>query len=190
MLAHARRCSLGSSSCVCCALAEAYTRCRQDAEAVVPSLALLARRGVLGDKYTLEAGQKDEDAQADAAAFLQAVFDEIHAQEYGYVGAHIKSDLSARDFPHVLREHVQGCLLRVRTGCLACKAASDHLKWVDMVTLSAGERKDDGSVDLKLLWQQHLSQKSTPGMRCPRLSGGCERHAWQQVFLERESRMF
>ena len=185
MLAHARRCSLGSGSCVCCALAEAYTRCRQDAEAVVPSLALLARRGVLGDKYRLEAGQKDEDAQADAAGFLQAMFDEIHAQEYGHVGAHIKSDLSARDFPHVLQEQVQGCLLRVRTGCLACKAASDHLKWVDMVSLSAGEGKDDGAVDLKRLWQQHLSQKSSPSVRCPRLSGGCERHAWQQVFLER-----
>ena len=126
MLAHARRCSLGSSSCVCCALAEAYTTCRQGGEALVPALALLARRGVLGTKYQLKEGQEDRDAQADAAGFLQAVLDEIHAQEYAQVGEHVKSVLSFSDFRHLLREHVHGCLLRVRTGCFSCNTASDR----------------------------------------------------------------
>ena len=123
MLAHARRCSLGSSSCVCCALAEAYTNCRQGGEVLVPALALLARRGVLGNKYQLQEGQEDKDAQADAAGFLQAVLDEIHAREYAQLGVHRKRVLSLSDCPHLLREHVHGCLLGVRTGC-GCKRRS------------------------------------------------------------------
>ena len=127
MLAHARSCRLGSSVCVCCALAEAYSRCRQEEQALRPTLALLARRGFLGDDYKLRKDQRDRDAPADAAGFLRAVFAKIHAQEFAHMGAQVRRVFSARDFPCVMREHVHGCCIRVRTGCSTCNAASDQL---------------------------------------------------------------